>query len=206
MLTSLIEGSSFAHDAATAEEFTSFMRDNYPNLTDNDEEDILEHYPKQDLLPLHEEWFPSASKAYGEATFICPTNLMLDAFADAGLSNETWSYRYNVWDDVRDAEGMGVEHTFDRPAILGPNNVHAVAESYYTYNAPMIPLMMNYYISFVRSLDPNLHRMDDAPEWGNWKDGERMMFELDASKMEDIDEGQRKRCKFWGGVAERMDQ
>lgn len=182
------------------------MRDNFPGLTEDDEEAMLEHYPKQDPLPKHEAWFPSSSAAYGEATFICPTNLMLDAFAAAGLSNETWSYRYNVHDDVRDDAGLGVEHTFDRPAILGPDNVHAGAESYYTYNAPMIPIMMNYYISFVRTLDPNVLRLEGTPEWGTWVDGERMMFELDASGMETTDEGQRERCAFWRGISGNMYQ
>lgn len=182
------------------------MRDNYPKLTDEDEEAMLEQYPKQEPRAQHGAWFPSAADAYGEAAFICPTNLMLDSFAEAGLSNETWSYRYNVYDEEKFASGLGVEHTFDRMAILGPDNVHAGAKSYDTYNAPMVPLMMNYYISFVQKLDPNILRLDGAPEWGTWKDGERMRFELDDSEMENTSEGQRERCKFWDGLAKKMDQ
>lgn len=181
------------------------MQDNYPGLTANDTDALLEHYPKQPRLPRHNAWYPSASDAYGESTFICPNNHIINATTGAGLSNETWAYRYNVWDDEHEEAGLGVEHTFDRPAILGPGNAGYEAQSYYTYNAPIVPLMMNYYLSFVRTLDPNLMRMEGAPEWGNWKGGERLVIELGETRMEDVDDGERERCAFWEGVAGKME-
>lgn len=203
------EGSNFAANAATPGAFTSFMRDNFPGLTDDDADAILEHYPKADPLPQHAAWFPSASAAYGESTFICPTNLIMDSFAEGGgggvSANETWSYRYNVRDAEYEARGRGVEHTFDRAAILGPDSIPYAPASYYSYNAPMVPLVMAYYISFVRALDPNLHRQPGAPEWGTWAGGRRMVFQLGASEMETLDEGEVERCEFWGSIAERME-
>ena len=79
------------------------------------------------------------------------------------------------------------------------------AKSYYTYNAPVVPLVMNYYISFVRTLDPNLLRLEGAPEWGNWEGGERLVIELGETRMETVDDGERERCAFWEGVAGRME-
>lgn len=205
VLTPITEGSTFAADASTPEDFTSFIQDNYPGLTANDTEALLEHYPEQPSLPQHNAWYPSASSAYGESTFICPNNRIINATAGAGLQNETWAYRYNVWDHEHEEAGIGVEHTFDRPAILGPDNVNYAAKSYYTYNAPVVPLVMNYYISFVRTLDPNLLRLEGAPEWGNWEGGERLVIELGETRMETVDDGERERCAFWEGIAGRME-
>ncbi|SPO00870.1 related to triacylglycerol lipase II precursor [Cephalotrichum gorgonifer] len=203
--TTTDEGSIFSANAASSEAFTSFMQDNYPGLSDDDVEAMLKYYPKEEPVPRHLSWFPTTSRAYGEATFICPANLVLDSFDAAGSPDRAWSYRYNVWDADQQASGRGVEHTFDRAAIHGPDCTPGSPRSYSSYNAPMVPLMMNYYISFVRALDPNVHRLDGAPEWGTWKGGSRLRLELNASKMEVTDKGQRERCAFWGGLAGRME-
>jgi hypothetical protein len=34
-----------------------------------------------------------------------------------------------------------------------------------TYNAHIVPIIMNYWISFVRDLSPNSHKYQEAPHW-----------------------------------------
>ena len=181
----------------------SFIRDNFPGLTDSDTPAMIKRYPLMEKLPQHNTWFPSTSKAYGEATFICPTNLILDSFTKSSYAS-IWSYRYNVWDLSNTWRGVGVTHTFDSAAILGPGSL-PTPESYYGYNAPIVPLLMNYYISFVRALDPNVYRHSSAPKWYSWwRDGERLVVELNKTRMETVGAGQKERCEFWKGLSGKM--
>ncbi|KAL2257623.1 hypothetical protein VTK26DRAFT_9383 [Humicola hyalothermophila] len=185
------EGSVFAANAATKQDVATFFVNNYPHLTLNDTDSILFMYPKLPPLPNHNEWFPTASQAYGEATFICPQtnilNLIHSHYFDypsqpraspntttitqstvpspqqpvvASPPPPVFAYRYDVHSNYTTSLGLGVPHLFDAPAIFGPDNVRGTGPpaSYRSYNAPVVPLMMGWYTSFVRALDPNTYR------------------------------------------------
>ncbi|KAL0939023.1 triacylglycerol lipase [Colletotrichum truncatum] len=202
------EGSVFAANAETQDQFMNFMTDNYPTLTQNQTSIMLEKYPLLPPLPNHNAWFPSTSQAYGETTFICPSNNIMNAYAAANLSSTTWSYRFNVQDDTNTAFGLGVPHVFEAPAIFGIDSC-PTPDSFRTYNRPMIPLVMNYWISFIRTLNPNTHRLENAPEWVTWGSAakqSRYVFELNNNRMEDVDDGQKDRCEFWRGIADITQQ
>ena len=170
-----------------------FFQNNFPRLSDNDTAEIIDQYPLQEeSLPEHKAWYPSASMAYGDAVFICPTVTVLDAIAasansttdDGGDSSSSsssnaaaapradiFAYRYNVKDDSNTEKGLGVPHIFEAAAVFGPHSIGAFSDSYQTYNAPIIPIVMDYWISFVRALDPNPFRNEDAPAWDPWVPG-----------------------------------
>ena len=76
-----------------------------------------------------------------------------------------WGYRYNVADELNAAAGLGVPHLFESWAIFGPDNVPGAPRSYYTYNAGVVPLVMDYWISFVRTLDPSALCGGDWEPW-----------------------------------------
>ncbi|KAH7376486.1 acetylcholinesterase [Plectosphaerella cucumerina] len=214
--TSTDEGSVFAPDAASSDHFVEFMKNQFHHLDSNETDDMLRHYPLKAPLPQHNAWFPSASQAYGEATFICPSNAVMDALVGPGTASPegkqrspapAWSYRFNVIDnDVADA-GLGVPHVFDAAAVMGPGMI-PTPSSYFTYNAPVVPLLSGYYHSFVRSLDPNPHRASGAPEWPAWASGEtRLVVETGGeTRFEPVSDGQRDRCEFWEGLAEITEQ
>ncbi|KAJ9425033.1 Alpha/Beta hydrolase protein [Fusarium oxysporum] len=193
------EGSNYAVNAGTSAQFIRYMQNEYPYLTTEDTETILDLYPQEPKIVKHDTWFPSASRAYGEATFICPTNNILNAFAEHADPKTLWSYRYNVAIEEFTNDGYGVPHVSNAPAVFGPDMTAAKAgPSYRTYNAPMVPIVQNYWISFVRSFDPNTHRDEDAPRWENWGDDQRrLVFELNNNTMESVDKGQRERCEAW---------
>ncbi|KAF4951062.1 hypothetical protein FSARC_13008 [Fusarium sarcochroum] len=202
------EGSKYAVNAGSSAQFIRYMQNEYPYLTDNDTETILDLYPREPKIAKHDTWFPSASRAYGEATFICPTNNMLNAFADHADPKTLWSYRYNVQIESFIKDGTGVPHVSNGPAVFGPDMTAALAgPSYRTYNAPMVPIVQNYWISFVRSLDPNTHRDEDAPRWENWGDDQRrLVFELGNNTMESVDKGEQERCQAWLDMSESTKQ
>ncbi|KAK7421898.1 hypothetical protein QQX98_001892 [Neonectria punicea] len=204
------EGSQFVPNAVDTNQFTSFMQDNYPGLTTNDTDSILEEYPLEDPLPTKQPWFPSASRAYGEATFICPTSIILNAFrtANSSATNATniFSYRYNLQDYTAVGSGRGVPHVFEVPAVFGPSQTGS-AHSYWTYNRAIVPVVMNYWISFVRTLNPNTHKFGEAPQWLPWGDTQRrLVLQLPKSSMESVPKNETARCDFWRGLNETMAQ
>ncbi|KAL2134032.1 hypothetical protein VTI74DRAFT_1196 [Chaetomium olivicolor] len=223
--TSTNEGSIFGPNAATPSEVTTFFNNNYPLLTPNDTSAILEVYPQLPPLPAHNLWFPTASQAYGESTFICPqlhvlnylspTSSNTSSNATSRSKTKLYAYRYNVHDAENLAAGLGVPHVFDAAAIFGPDSLGPGGSraSYKTYNAGVVPLMMGYWISFVRSLDPNRFRMEGAPVWEVWDGREggegmrRLVIETEGARMETMPKEERERCTFWLGLGTgRMEQ
>lgn len=114
------------------------------------------------------------------------------------------------------ARGLGVPHLSDAPAIFGPGHVPGQeAASYETYNAPVVPLVMGYWLSFVRTLDPNVFRAPGSPRWEPvWQEGDddagvmkRLLVETEGARMEEVDAAERGRCAFWKELGlERMRQ
>ncbi|KAK7745072.1 hypothetical protein SLS53_003307 [Cytospora paraplurivora] len=210
------EGSYFAANASTSGDMANFLRNNYPLLTANDTDAVAGMYPLEAAAAKHAPWFPSASTAYGEATFICPAMSILNAYNKTDADDEgarLWSYRYNVLDDENVAEGLGVPHLWESYAVFGPASLggEVVPESYLTYNAPVVPVVMDYFLSFVRTKDPNTLRAPGAPVWGSWggsggTNGSRIVLETNDTRMEEVGDAQAARCEFWAGLAPRTQQ
>jgi acetylcholinesterase len=200
------EGSVFAPGGArSSADVASFFQDNYPGLSNEQANDVVARYPKLARLPGHEDWFPTASMAYGEATFTCPAVSVLAAMAShwpEGAS-KLFAYRYDVFDEGNAAAGIGVPHLFEAAAIFGPDNIGGAPGSYYTYNADMVPLVMDYWISFVRALDPNAHRNEGAPEWPGWgtERKRRLLFQTGNLSVEYTPADQVERCEYWKSMA-----
>ena len=71
-----------------------------------------------------------------------------------------------------------------------------------TYNAPIVPVIMNYWISFVRNLSPNRYKYHSAPHWEAYShEQSRIVFQTNATAMEKVPEDQLARCEFWKDLA-----
>lgn len=218
------EGTVFATDDATSDDTVLFLQNNYPNMTDAQAADVIARYPLMDALPMHAAWFPSAAKAYGEATFICPANYILDVYAakhvDSNTMNtsssssrsKTWGYRTNLYDANNAAMGVGVPHIFESWAIFGPDSqagIGGAPASFYSHTTDVVDYIMDYWISFVRTLDPSAMRTPGAPAWEAWDSvagGARLVFQADNFTMEPVPLDQRQRCDFWRGLAPSTQQ
>lgn len=162
-------------------------------------------------LPAHAAYFPSASAAYGEATFTCPGNYISLSLANALSPYKVWNYRYNVLQASNVDRGLGVPHTFESPAIFGLGNANDNRDSSYsTYNSEIIPVMMSYWISFVRELTPNRYKFASAPHWESFGDGKdggrRIVLQTNETVMEKVPRDQVERCEFWRSLADIMEQ
>ncbi|KAJ5151585.1 hypothetical protein N7492_009880 [Penicillium capsulatum] len=200
------EGTDFGYNADNPQEVAQFIKNNYPGLNDTQLSTINRAYPLTQPLPKHKPYFPSAAKAYGESTFTCPGNLMSASMAQHFSADKVWNYRFNVRDPSEVAAGKGVPHVFDLPAIFGVSSTNEPTESYATINRAIIPITMNYFLSFVKSLDPNKHRDKKAPEWKSWGKGtgQRLKLQTNATEMEDVPKDQLERCSMWNTLAAAM--
>ncbi|KAI1083258.1 carboxylesterase [Whalleya microplaca] len=202
------EGTVFTPNTKNPAEMAGFIQNNYPRLNDSQAEGIVDQYPLVEgnaLFPVHWPWYTSAAKAYGEATFICPGVHMLSSYVKHLNTSRAWGYRYNVFDKINYASGQGVVHLWESWAIFGPDNIFGPGRapiSYYTYNAPIVPVMMDYWISFVRTLDPSAMKNVDAPVWEPWNvTKKRLLIEVGNLTTEMVPQDQQSRCTFWKTLA-----
>jgi acetylcholinesterase len=203
------EGTGFSPNVSTSEEFLQFIKANYPHLTDANLAAINKSYPLGSIFPHHTPWFTPAEMAYGEAIFICPGIEITKSLAHYTSPSKTWNYRYDVYDEADESAGVGVPHVSEKPAIFGPGNAGSCDGcSYLTYNKPIVPIVMNYWISFIRSLDPNTHKDPAGPEWQPWgtNGGQRLRILLGATEMEPVPDDQLERCALWKSLASVTEQ
>ncbi|KAJ7616042.1 aEsta [Roridomyces roridus] len=192
------EGTFFAANASTPAAVVSFLMDNYPVLTPADGVQITELYPLLPMLPQHAAFFPSAAAAYGEATFTCPSNFIATRMDAVGLP--VWNYRFSVVQEDVEALGLGVPHASALPAIFGPDSIPDRTSTFTTTNAPMVPIVMNYWISFIRALNPNSFRLEGTPEWMQFQSAKPTRLQFD------VPQDERERCAFWNGIGVRIEQ
>ncbi|KAI3397172.1 hypothetical protein diail_11146 [Diaporthe ilicicola] len=205
------EGTLFAANASTQAQVSQFLKNNYPGLNQTQLDKINAAYPLMDPFPNHAAYFPSAAAAYGDATFTCPGNNMAEAMTSFYEPGKVWNYRYNVIDPVNIAAGLGVPHVFETAAVFGPGFTGTAAESYYTTNAEIVPVVMSYYISFIRALDPNVYKYPGTPVWETWGDlgvtgrGFRLKFQTNDTVMEEVPQQLADRCALWKDLSDTME-
>ncbi|TFB00441.1 Lipase 2 [Trichoderma ghanense] len=195
------EGTYFGANASTPSEVESFLLTNYPNLQPSQLSTILRTYSPEKLASFanHAPYFPSAEASYGDATFICPGNTVAASAARRFDPRRVWNYHYNVLDPDIVASGLGVPHTLETSAILGPGYAGPSPASYYTTNAAIVPITMHYFLSFVMNLNPNAAKYASAPHWDPWGQGtgQRLRLETNNTAMEPVPADQRARCHLW---------
>ncbi|KAJ0418582.1 carboxylesterase estA [Aspergillus carlsbadensis] len=196
------EGSAFAYNASSREDVTEFTQGIFPTLRSTDLWAINKAYPRLPPVPRHGAYFPTASAILTDAAFTCPGLHMTRSKARRGC-RDSWNYRYNVQDPFSQAMGWGVPHTVETTAIFGLDYGGGIGfPSMADTNAPIIPIVMNYFISFVRELDPNTLRHGTAPFWQPWGAArQRLKIETNDTVMERVPSVQQARCALFKRLA-----
>ena len=220
------EGTLFASNAASQDEVVRFVLNNFPALAADDRgaEVVRKYYPRLPPVPEHRDWFPTLAQVFGELTFVCPTINILDAVAavEGKESSPLYAYRYAMEDPVTVASGLGTVHMMDTAAIFGPENVACCPPTSYTTddddedgndgnarngNPGLVPVMMDYYLSFVRTLDPNTYRSAQSAEWGTWGNKSRLVITSGRDQvMETVPDDLSVRCRVWLDLADVTEQ
>ncbi|EXJ73775.1 uncharacterized protein A1O5_03537 [Cladophialophora psammophila CBS 110553] len=199
----------------------TFLHDQFPNLTFEQLQQINQLYPnKGPQFPNSGSWWRQVSNVYGDMRYMCPNLFISSAYSRYGVQGN-WNYWYNVHDAAQVRQGLGVPHTVELSAIWGPENTNGAAPPSYRQGGPnawIVPLMQSYWISFIRTLDPNPFRMQSAPVWqefiapneegsagtGDWM---RMLFDTaQTSSMVEVSTSVRKRCHYLNSIGLALKQ
>ncbi|KAE8334858.1 hypothetical protein BDV24DRAFT_169772 [Aspergillus arachidicola] len=205
------EGTIFVpKNVSNVGEADTFIQNQFPTIK-------LEQFAAINAWYLHENqtrqfpdagpyWRP-ASNAYGEMRYICPGIDLSSIYARAGINS--WNYHYAVQDPDLEESGLGVDHTVEVNAIWGPNYVTGEPpSSYFTTNAPIVPVMQGYWTSFIKTFDPNPHRYPGSPQWNTWgNEGyHRIFVRTNETRMEEVPVDQRKRCEYLISIGPELQQ
>ncbi|KAL9595650.1 MAG: hypothetical protein Q9219_006318 [cf. Caloplaca sp. 3 TL-2023] len=206
------EGTTFVpRNISNAEQSSDWIQAQFPLLNTTQKQWITKTYPPaNETWPRTAKYWRSTADAYGELRYVCPGLFLNNVYANHSVKGN-WSYRYAVLDPSEEKSGLGTPHVAELNAIWGaPGGAPA---SYKTTNANMIPVLQHYWVSFIRSFDPNRYRLKGTPEWqewsargfdGNGQQGTRILFQNDGGKkteMETVGPEQWKRCQVlstWG--------
>ena len=69
--------------------------------------------------------------------------------------------------------------------------------------------MQAYWTSFIRSYDPNTHRLPGTPKWEAWTTEHtyrRLRFQTNDTAMEDVPSDQKNRCSYLNSIGLSLHQ
>ncbi|KAL8842053.1 MAG: hypothetical protein Q9170_000656 [Blastenia crenularia] len=210
------EGTIFApRNISTPEESVDWIQAQFPLLNTTQKHYITKSYPpSNEKWPKTGKYWRSASDAYGELRYICPGIFLNNAYASHNVKGN-WNYHYAVLDPGNEKSGLGTPHVAELNAIWGaPAGSPA---SYKTSNKNMVAVLQGYWISFIRTFDPNVYRLEGTPEWQEWstkgfeedRGGKRILFQNGGGKvteMESVDREQWERCRVLSGWGNGLGQ
>ena len=208
-------GTIFAPKSTSSQQqSTAFLQSQFPYLTSDQLARISKMYPNEGPeFNNSGSWWRQLANVYGDMRYMCPTLWISSNLARYGLQGN-WNYRYNVQDPTQMAKGFGVPHTAELPAIWGPTNTNSSPPPSYNpgqQNAWIVPEIQGYWLSFIRTLDPNTLRAAGSPRWeqvvvpneqggvtDNWS---RLLFDTaQTTGMEAVDQAVQTRCEYVNSI------
>ncbi|KAG0697681.1 Alpha/Beta hydrolase protein [Suillus ampliporus] len=200
----LIVGSA-SNETLTPPGFTihDALRAFFPLLTESDAEEFLWLY-REDDFECPSQWLQVAT---GEPNVICAAQAMSGPSSRYSPDN-TWTYRYNTPDPMlgtaRVTHAAEMWMMFDG-INTGPNGTGSFSQQKPSQRAFASELIA-YWLSFVRTGDPNQDRLERSPEWKKYNESNpvRMVLTQDprrstnksGSFMEEQPAAETVRCAF----------
>ncbi|KAL8914378.1 MAG: hypothetical protein Q9171_001008 [Xanthocarpia ochracea] len=199
----------------TAEMSNNWLQGQFPAINATQKTWFQEHYPSGTDHPAYVtkmgNYWSSTADAYGELRYVCPGIFLNNAYTRHGVKSN-WNYRYGVLDPGNMKDGLGTPHVAELNALWdAPPGSPA---SYKTTNKNMIPVLQQYWISFIMDFDPNTRRLQGTPRWEKWsaagfedkdtRGRRRIAFQNQKdtdTEMEEVGRKQWERCKVlseWG--------
>ncbi|TEA10748.1 Para-nitrobenzyl esterase [Colletotrichum sidae] len=160
----------------------------------------------QPVFPASGVKWRQAANAIADIGTHCIVRNIQNHLARDGVT--TYNYRYAVLDPKDEADGFGAYHTVNTYAFWGPSRTDGTPPaSYNTTNAPVVSQFRRYWVSFVRSLDPNTDRERGAAEWEPYtgpEGRERLFVQTNNTKMERMSTAQALRCDVVTPVSDNL--
>ncbi|KAJ3482852.1 hypothetical protein NLI96_g6703 [Meripilus lineatus] len=205
MSVPLIVGSTSNETYCHGSSIDAALKSFYPQMHDSDIRDLLEKYP-QSAFASYEHRFRSVT---GDSSF---RSVLATAFSKKP-NHRVWTYRFNQ-PDPTSGKAL-VEHSADnfmmfRGVKTGPNGT-ATFNSVASSTSEFASEMISYWMSFVRSGDPNTHKSHRSPHWPEYSTGSqgskvRMVLQEggvgeSGSYVEVEDAEESVRCDFVASIA-----
>lgn len=192
----------------SAQDSKDWIQAQFPTISTEQLDSLLNLYaPTKKMEKESGKYWKSTCAAYGDLRYVCGGMHLNAQYARAGVHGN-FNYRYNVEDAKAIRAGFGVAHVVEVDAIWGEGGPDSYQKK--GANAEVIPLMQGYWLSFIRTFDPNALRMPGSPRWDEWTatgDGSGQMKRLlvqggkEHTIMETVDPAQASRCDVlasWG--------
>ncbi|KAK7461801.1 hypothetical protein VKT23_008233 [Stygiomarasmius scandens] len=200
----LIVGATSNETLTGGTDLGAVMKALYPQLDDQDIAEFEEAYPLSD--------FTSASDQVGTAT---GESLLRCARESLGsLFTKSFTYRYNQPNPTQ--QGTAVQHAAENWMMFKGINTGVNGTGEFTSMTPVenafAEELIAYWLSFVRSEDPNTFKLDRSPVWNDYTgQKERIVLQQDpgnstttsGSFMEDEPAKERDRCAFVQSKADK---
>lgn len=198
------DGTLFTPAVNTTTEISQFLIEQYPDLTVTEIKRINQQYAyvPSGEVPNHAPLFGRTATAYGDSAFLCPTHRAASVFSQA--NSPVYLFRQNILDSANIAAGLGAFHTWETGAVWGPEYCtnYAAPEGATSYNPgqpnnAIISIVQSYWLSFVRSGDPNTYKAANAPVWEPFTHGKRLRLQTNNTGMEIIGAKELGNCAVW---------
>ncbi|CAD6446434.1 9a1562fc-5002-4a32-8486-2208e186d697 [Sclerotinia trifoliorum] len=188
-------------------DMTSFLKNNFVKLTDDQISKIHQYYPKGPQYPNAGSYWSAAALAYGEMRYNCPGIYLSGRNDVLAPSLGNWNYHWDVLSSENAANGFGVTHTAELASIWGYSKAP---------DSALIPSIQAYWTSFIRSKDPNTYKLKSTPKWKEFSitNYQRILFQAQNAtgtatprvKMESIPDKQLKRCNYLSSIGVSITQ
>jgi acetylcholinesterase len=211
--TSRTEGTFVAPQANTTADIDAYLRVQFPDLSTNSLRAVQKLYKSApttypgvevDEAPL----FYRAAQEYGDAAFQCPTYQFSSLLHSSGVP--VYTFLDHILDPAEVAAGLVVPHTWEVAAVWGPEYAtqyvalpNATSYDKGGLNADMVPLIQAYWTSFIRTGDPNSHKLAEAPTWEQYGlgGGRVLKLQTNATEMRSLPTLQNQKCALWATLA-----
>ncbi|KFY13202.1 hypothetical protein V492_03426 [Pseudogymnoascus sp. VKM F-4246] len=173
-------------------DMTNFLKDNFGKLTTDQLNHIVSLYPQDKIeYPGKGAWWRTAADAYGELRYNCPAHFMNQMFENHTDGSSNWHYLWDVVPPVHIKSGMGAMHAASMYSIFNITTGMA---------GELNPIIQAYWTSFIRTKNPNTHRLKGTPEWGNFGTAmEQLHFPIDPKNVSMVAVGaaEKARCHYY---------
>ncbi|EJD02053.1 alpha/beta-hydrolase [Fomitiporia mediterranea MF3/22] len=203
----LIAGATSNETGGGTNNLTAVLHPAYPLLNAAELEKFNQVYnPAQ--FSSEEEWIRTAT---GEPGLRCGREMM----GAAGVKNsKAWTYRYNQPNPTQNEPGI-TEHAAENWMMFLGTNTGTNGSTVFTGLDPVETAfseeLIAYWLSFVRTKDPNTFKLERSPFWPDFSTNKRAVLQQDqqnetraSSIFVEEEDAAKSRCAFVASVVEHM--
>ncbi|KAJ7194841.1 alpha/beta-hydrolase [Mycena pura] len=201
----VIVGSTTNETLSGGSSITAALESFFPSMTNDSLAALIAEYPVSEFSDSTALQFQAAT---GEPELLCARHVIATA---ASKRTKAWTYRYNQPNPT--SGGTAVAHAAENWMMFLGSNTGTNGTGAFS---PMTPTetafaseLIAYWLSFVRVLDPNTHKLARSPAWAQFTSAnkERMVLQqgpgdsttVSGSFLETQSEGETTRCEFVAG-------